>query len=431
MLWFGYNILFVIGFLLLLPRFLWRMQRRGGYRRDFFQRLGFYQPAVASRLAEGGWIWVHAVSVGEILVALRLVDALRARRPQARFLISTTTSTAHAMGRDRMAPQDQLVYFPLDLPWVTRRVLDLVKPRALILIEAEFWPNLIRAAARRGLPKILVNGRVSESSQRGYRRLKVFTRRIFPLFDALCVQSEADRDRLLELGAPPETLHVMNSAKYEVAGRDAAAEARARDVLERAGFGAGCTLLLGGSTWPGEEQALIEVYQALRKDYPHLRLVLAPRHVERILEVLDLLHAAGLSFCRRSLVGSSRKGEAEVFVLDTTGELSRFYPHADVIFVGKSLASHGGQNVIEPAVCAKAIVVGPHMENFPVVSEDFRLARAMVQVNDTAGLLDAVRALLADPTERTAMGERAERLVREKSGAIGATVKLLEGLLGE
>ena len=426
MLWWFYNALFVVGFLLLLPRFLWRMQRRGGYRRDFMQRLGSYKPEARARLTEGGWVWIHAVSVGEIMVALKLVETLRARHPSLKFLISTTTSTAHAIGRERLGPADALIYFPLDLPWIIRRVLDQIRPSALILIEAEFWPNLLREAARRGIPKILVNGRISENSQRGYRKLRIFTREIFPLFEALCVQSEADRARLIELGARPETLHVMHSAKYETAERDPEAETRAGTLLEQAGFGGNRPMLLGGSTWPGEEQALLDAYRGLREGFPDLRLVMAPRHVERTLAVLDEIHAAGFSFVRRSQISGPVERQVDVFVLDTTGELSAFYAHASVIFVGKSLCSHGGQNIIEPAVCGKAIVVGPHMENFPVVMQDFLAAKALRQVKNSGELVAAVRDLLSNPETGAAIGERAARLVQEKSGAIGATADLLE-----
>ncbi len=426
MLWWVYNALFLVGFLLLLPRFLWRMQRRGGYRRNFMQRLGRYKPDIEARLAEGGWVWIHAVSVGEMMVALKLLETLRTRQPEAKYLVSTTTSTAHAIGAERLDPADALIYFPLDLPWIVHRVLNIVRPRAILLIEAEFWPNLLREAARRGIPKILVNGRISEKSQRGYRKLRIFTREIFPLFEALCVQSEADRDRLLELGALPQTLHVMHSAKYETAERNPAAEAQARVLLDQAGFGADRPLLLGGSTWAGEEEALLAAYRALRKEFPELRLVLAPRHVERTLAVLDEIHAAGLSFVRRSQLAPPLQAAPDVFVLDTTGELTSFYPHATVIFVGKSLCSHGGQNIIEPAVCGKPVVVGPHMENFPVVMQDFLAAEAVRQIESPDALIETVRDLLAHPETCATIGERAARLVSERSGAIRATVDLLE-----
>lgn len=434
MVWILYNILFFFGFVLMLPKFLWRMKRRGGYRKDFLQRIGIFRPEVREVLRDGGRIWVHAVSVGELFVALKLMETLRERRPGARFVLSTTTSTGHAIGLEKIEDPDVLIYFPVDSPWVIHRVLNLVRPQALLLIEGEFWPNLIRQAHRRGIPKVLVNGRISERSFAGYRRLTIFTRRIFPLFDALCVQSDADRRRLVELGAPSEIVHVLSSAKYEVAERDAAREAKVSEVLERAGFGNGRLLLLGGSTWPGEERILLNEFKQLRREFPDLSLVLAPRHVERTPEVLTEIDEQGLSVIRRSAMPERAvpaDAGADVFLIDTTGELTSFYSSATVIFIGKSLTSHGGQNLIEPAVCGKPIVVGPYMENFPVVIEDFKGAKAVWQVGGREELGPALRDLLSNESMRASYGESAAQLVREKAGAIAFTADRIERMLDE
>ena len=428
MLWFLYQFLFTIGFLLMLPKFLLRMRRRGGYGAHFAERLGSYAPDVAARLAETPRIWVHAVSVGEIYVALGLIAEWRRRRPADRFVLSVTTSTGRALAEKNLPKEDVLVYFPVDFPPVVRRAMRAIRPRALILIECELWPNLLRRAARAGVPIALINGRISERSFRGYRKLRVFTRRLLPLAGRLCVQTAADRDRLLELGAPADRLVVTGSAKYEVAQRDADAEAKARAALRALGWPEDAPVLLGGSTWPGEEEALLDLLRELRGAFPALRLVIAPRHAERTESILPLLCARGLSVARRS---RPEPGAAtpDVFLLDTTGELKNFYAAADVIFVGKSLAEHGGQNPIEPALCGRAIVVGPNMENFPAVMADFLQAEALVQVRDADGLERAARALLADPARRVNLGNRAVDLVREKSGALGRTADLLEELI--
>ncbi|MBN1268286.1 MAG: 3-deoxy-D-manno-octulosonic acid transferase [Kiritimatiellae bacterium] len=429
MTWLLYNVLFILGFILLLPRFLYRMIRRGGYGRNFLERFGCYRPEVRARLAEGGRVWIQAVSVGEIFVAFQFVDRLRAQRPGLRFVLSTTTSTGHAIAEKKIGPEDVLVYFPLDTPLVTRRVLGLIRPAALVLVECELWPNLIRLAKRRGVPVALINGRISEHSYRGYRRLRFFTSRLLPLADLFCVQSRKDEERLAALGAPRDRLKVMGSAKYEVAQPDPAGEARAREVLARVGFADGRLVLLGGSTWAGEEGALLDTYQALRAEFPDLALVLVPRHAERAGEVVREIEGRGLTLVRRSRLEDARGARPDVLLIDTTGELKDLYACATVIFVGKSLTQHGGQNVIEPALHAKPIIVGPNMQNFPVVSEDFLLADALVQVGDAAGLTAAVREFLADPARRAAYGERAARLVREKAGAVEATVDLIVPLI--
>jgi 3-deoxy-D-manno-octulosonic-acid transferase len=412
----------------MVPRFLWRMKRRGGYGRDFANRFGHYRPDVAARLDEGGRIWIHAVSVGELYVGMKFAEALRRRRPDVRFVMSTTTSTAYAIGREQVADPDVLVYFPLDFPLVMRRVLARIRPAALILVEGELWPNLVRQAADRGIPVFLVNGRVSAHSFRGYQKLRFFTRRLFPRFDALCVQSNADRDRLIALGAPDESVHVMNSAKYEVAESNPQAEEGAARILRSAGINGEQRILMGGSTWAGEEGILLDHYQELRKEFPGVTLVLVPRHVERTAEVLEEVRRRKLSVRLRSEI-EERNGVAEprdVFLIDTTGELKNFYRHADVIFVGKSLCAKGGQNIIEPALHGKPVVVGPHMSNFPVVMEDFRDAGAICQVGSAGELKVALRELLSDPEQCAQMGRNAAQLVREKAGAVEQTVALME-----
>ena len=424
MIWILYNILFAVGFVLLLPKFLWRIHRRGGYKSDFMQRFGIYRPEIKQRLREGDAVWVHAVSVGEIFVALQFVNSLRGTYPSARFILSTTTSTGYAIGKEKILDPDVLIYFPFDFPPVTRRVLSLTRPKALILVEAEFWPNLLRIAAMRDVPVFLINGRLSDKSFRGYRRLTAFTRRIFPLFRALCVQSDADRNRFMQLGAPSSRLYVLNSAKYEISGPSKQAIQRARDVLDRVGFGQDRVILLGGSTWPGEEEILLQIYRELRQCHKTLALVLAPRHVERTPDVLAQIQQQGLTVQRRSAIDDSRNS-ADVFLLDTTGELASFYACASIIFVGKSLTAEGGQNVIEPAVCQRAIVVGPNMQNFPVVLEDFKQAHALHQVQDRAELADVIARLLVDRAERRELGQRAGELVRSKAGGIVASVDLV------
>lgn len=430
MIWLLYNILFAVGFILLLPRFIYRMCRRGGYAKHIWQRAGIYRGETLEKLQQGGRIWLQAVSVGELFIAFRFIEELRARRPGLRFVISTNTSTGHRLAGERMAAEDVLLYFPVDLPFVMKRVLRIIRPAALILIECELWPNLIRLARRRGIPVLLVNGRISDHSYRGYRSLRLFTRRLLRLPDLLCVQTEGDREKLAYLGALPERIKVVGSAKYEVAQRDPEAEARARAVLANAGIRDGQAVLLGGSTWPGEEAGLLDIYRELRGRHRDLVLALAPRHAERTPEVLRQVEARGLSALRRSRVDDGPAAQPpEVFIIDTTGELKNFYPFATVIFIGKSLTRHGGQNIIEPALCGKSIVVGPNMENFPVVIDDFRRAEAVVQVADAAGLKAAVADLLDHPEKRAGYEERAARLVRAKAGAVRQTVDLIEPLL--
>jgi 3-deoxy-D-manno-octulosonic-acid transferase len=421
MLWVLYQILFAVGFTLMLPYFFFRMGRRGGYGPGFGERFARYAPAVTEKLAVGPRIWVHAVSVGEVHVALGFIREWRTRRPGTRFVVSVNTPTGRGVAAKRLSPEDVLVYFPLDAPAIVRRALKTLRPSALVLCEGELWPNLIRACARRGIPVASINGRVSDRSFRGYRRVRVFTRRVLPLFSRFCAQSAEDARRLVELGAPSDRIVVVGSAKYEATVANPAAADRARDFLRAAGFPADATVLVGGSTWAGEEAALLEICRNLRPKFPSLRLVLVPRHAERAPEVVRELEARGVPYVRRS-GGPAPSAPPEVALIDTTGELMGFYGAADLVFVGKSLTRHGGQNPIEPALWSRPTLVGPNMENFRPVVADFLETGALRQVPDTVGLATALRELLSDPARRADLGARAGAVVRAKSGALQRTV---------
>lgn len=428
MVWIVYNILFAIGFVLMLPHFIYRMIRRGGYARNFIQRLGFYSRSIRSKLSANRHIWIQAVSVGEIFVAFRFMEEIRRRNPSAHFVLSTNTSTGYSIARKKISDSDILIYFPVDFPGVMRRILKRINPVALILVECELWPNLIRLAKKKSTPVVLVNGRISDHSYRGYRKVRIFTRRILAMVDMLYVQSRADADRLISLGAPEQNVQVMGSAKYEVVGKDRAGEEKAAVILSAAGIDANAPILLGGSTWPGEERALLSTFKILRAEFKNLQLVLAPRHAERAGEVMAEIEAAGCRAVQRSklnLAAARTWGPDDVLLVDSTGELKNFYPYATVIFIGKSLTQHGGQNPIEPAVYGKPIIVGPNMENFPVVMDDFKEAAALIQVENESRLNEAVRALLAGPGLREEYGSKAAALVETKSGALAATVDLL------
>jgi 3-deoxy-D-manno-octulosonic-acid transferase len=426
MIWLMYNMLFPLGLLILLPKFLFRMCRRGGYAPDFPQRLGLYKAPVAARLAAGNRIWIQAVSVGEIFVALKLIRHIRERDPAALFVLSTNTSTGYAIGHQQIDDRDVLIYFPLDFPPIMRRVLGLLKPRAMLLIENEMWPNMIRQARRRGIPVALINGRISAHSYRGYQRLALFTRRLLPLIDLFCTQSQGDAERLVALGAPSDRVHVMGSAKYDVVEADPAGEAAARQVLARAGVPDDAIILLGGSTWEGEEAALLRIFTTLRRKHPRLFLLLAPRHVERREQIARLLDESGCRWLRRSSVAEHPpESPTNVLFLDTTGELKNFYAQADIIFVGKSLTRHGGQNPIEPAFHGKPVLIGPNMENFSDVVSELLQAKAIEQVQNETGLEAAIDRLAGDEGMRAEQGRRAAEAVRGRAGTIDATVLLL------
>jgi 3-deoxy-D-manno-octulosonic-acid transferase len=428
--WWLYNLLFGIGFLLVLPRFLYRMWRRGGYRAGFGQRLAAYAPEILVQLAAAPAerYWIHAVSVGEMNIAFRFLAELRSRRPAAFFVITTNTSTAHALAAKRLPAGVLLLYFPVDFSPVMRKVLACIQPAAIFLMEGEIWPNLVRLASARGVRLMVVNGRVSASSHRGYHRFRWFFAPVLRRLDLLLMQTEQDAARMISLGARPESVKIMGSAKYDVAAPSDGQAAQAGAVLQQAGLPADEPVLLGGSTWPGEERCLAVMMQKLRAEGFKLRLVLVPRHAERRAEVEAEVRAAGLSMVRRSeLVDhAAARQNIDVLLVDTTGELLNMYAVADMIFVGKSLSRHGGQNMIEPAVTGKAVVVGPNTENFQDVVADLVRDEAIVQVDSAAVLADVVRGWLRDPEARIRLGARARTTVLQRQGVMRRSVDEVE-----
>ncbi len=434
--WILYNALFAVAYLAMMPKFLLRMKKRGGYRAHFAERFGRYDPETARRLAEKPRVWVHAVSVGEANLAGQVLRELRRRDPAASFVLSTTSSTGRAVCEKLVGPDDVCVYLPLDFPPCVRRALRAANVRAMVLAESELWPNLLRALHRRGVPLLLVNGRVSDRSAPGYRRLRFFFGPVLRLFDALLVQSELDRDRLLAAGAPADRIRVTGSIKFDVAPPAPGKLDRARATLACAGVAPGKdVVLLGGSTWPGEELALARAWRDALPACPDARLVLVPRHFERAAEVAAELEAAGFRVLRRSQAAAdhqtTRPPDREtVLLVDTTGELFALYATADLVFVGKTLdPNEGGQNMIEPASLGRATLVGPHTENFKPVMEVFRAKGAVLEVPDAAALSPEIARLLSDASARAALGARAAAAVEGSRGALARSCDAIEATL--
>lgn len=424
MIWLIYNLIFPLVFLCMLPFFLMRMCRRGGYRDGFEQRFGIYSPEVKAKLAAHHYTWVHSVSVGEILVAFSFMEEYRKAHPNMRFVLTTNTSTAHKMATERLDDRDLLLYFPIDLPVIIARVLKMINPLKLVLVECELWPNLLRMADKRGVPLCLINGRMSDHSFKGYKRIGFLTRPVMELFRTVCVQGEKDAARYRELGVRPAKLHQLGSVKFDVAKVPAGAQEKGRAVLRQLGVADDALIMVGGSTWPGEEALLIDAYKSLREKHANLFLILVPRHFERAPELLPLFAEKGVGCVRRSRLNGGAVQTPDLLFVDTTGEIMNFYANADIVFVGKSFEpNHGGQNPIEPAACGKAVLVGPNMENFPSVMDDMRRADALIQLSSPDELLPELARLLDDPVTRAALGRQAESLVLNKRGVMQETVR--------
>lgn len=380
-------------------------------------------------------VWFHAVSVGEVLQLRPLLRALAESLPGHEFLISTTTSTGHAVAREKF-PEHRVCYFPLDFSWGVNRALARVKPAAIVLVELELWPNFILAARRRGVPLALVNGRIGEQSFRGYQRIRPLMRRLLAAFRVLAVQSADYGERLAELGAPRERIAVTGSIKFDGLEGDRD-NPRTRALRDAFGIRESDRVFIAGSTQAPEEQLALAACRELRKAHPDLRLVLVPRHQERFDEVARLVIEQGFPLLRRTDHRSSTLDpqpstidhQPPVLLLDTLGELGACWGLAEIAFVGGSLTNRGGQNMMEPAAYGAAVLFGPNTHNFRDVVELLRAGKAARVVRDGDELRDAVRESLADPERGRRMGARARALVLAQRGATARTARAVRAAL--
>ncbi len=423
-----YRTFFPLVFLLMLPGFLLRMIRRGGYRAQFGQRFGRYDAAVRQRLAAGGWTWIHAVSVGEMMMALKLARAMQEAQPGIRLLLSTTTSTGYAVARKEKPEGVELIYYPLDLAGIVCRVLSLLRPERLVLVDKELWPNLVSECYRRGVPVSIVNARISPRSERRIRKARRWVAPFYGLLERVCLQDATDRSRWEAVGVRPEALRLTGSLKFDQTGAvaDAAALEPMRRVMDAVGA-AGRPVLLGGSTFPGEEALLGRALLALRERWPELFLILVPRHVERTPEAVSALEGLGLRVQLRSEPVREGGARPDVLVVDTTGELARWYAMATVCFIGKSMGPEwkGGQNPAEPLFAGKPVVFGPEMQNFEPLVTQLLAAEGAVKVAGEAALCAAVERLLTEADLR----ERQVRAGREVlAGHCGATGRIISAV---
>ncbi len=431
---FLYRSLFPVAFALMLPGFIARMLRRGNYRHKFGQRFGIFSARARERLEPGGWTWIHAVSVGEMMMALKLARTLQTARPGLRVLLSTTTSTGFAVAREQKGEGMELIYYPLDLSAIVRRVLRVVRPERVVLVDKELWPNLVAECYLRGIPVSIVNARLSPRSERRFLKWRRWVGPFFGMLEPVCVQEPEDVERWHSLGVRREALHCTGSLKFDftVPGDSRAPEFRA--LLAPLGVISGngddgrkTPILLAGSTFPGEEAILGRVFQKLRERIPDLFLILVPRHVERTPEVEETLRQLGLSYRLRSELTETALGaqRPDCLIVNTTGELRDWYAVATVCFVGKSLTSTGGQNPAEPVLAGRPVVFGPHMENFRALVRQFLAAGGALQVQDEASLLRAVEPLLADPACGAALAGKAREVLACHQGANRRTAALL------
>jgi 3-deoxy-D-manno-octulosonic-acid transferase len=423
-----YNILFLLGFVLSSPYYFWRMWRRGNWRNGFGERFANYDTKLKQALTNRQTLWLHAVSVGEVGLCTQLIKALEPRVPNAKVVVSTTTTTGMGELKKRLPTHISKIYYPIDRRSYVARAQAVVHPCAIILVEAEIWPNFIWRAKSQRIPLFLVNARISDRSYRGYKRFGFLFRQLFAAFDGVGAQTEQDAQRLIEIGCRPEVVQVVGSMKFDAARATDHRTLNVPALLWQAGAKPGAPLLVCGSTHDGEEALLGELFLRLRQQIPDLFLVIVPRHFERTREVERDLQSRGVKYILRSDLYDGAKEPAadkHCLVVNTTGELKFFYEHATVVFVGKSLTAEGGQNPIEPCALGKPTVFGPNMQNFADVVSQFLAQDAVVQVGDVKELESVLAQLFTDPARREQLGRNGVAVVQQNLGAIARTTEMI------
>ncbi len=420
---FLYNLVFPLGLVLFMPAYLLKMWRRGNYRENFGQRFGVYAPEVRSRLASGRRTWIHAVSVGEVAIGLKLARSLRELDPAFACVLTTTTTTGYAFATAEAPAWMEVMYQSLDYSPIVRRAFAAIQPKQIVLVEAEVWPNLAAVAHVRGIPLALVNARLSARSERRFRRFRSLVAPTFRCLDLVCVQELSDVARWEALGVRPEVIRHVGSIKYDPA-EVRSDPALPLQVLAKFGIGSTRPVLLGGSTHPGEEEILGRTLLHLRPEFPDLLLIVAPRHVERTAGVRAALEGAGLRVGLRSRADDA-SGALDCLLLDTTGELRDWYAIATMVFMGKSLTTTGGQNPVEPILAGKPVVFGPHMENFVSLARELLQAGGAIEVPDADALVRRTAELLRSPDRRRALVKNAEPVLAHHRGATRRTAELL------
>jgi len=430
------NAIYVLLLAVVSPVLGYRAWRHGKYRQGWTEKL---RGIGERRDASAPCLWLHAVSVGEVLLLQTVIADIRQRRPDVEIWISTTTHTGHAVAREKF-PDCRVLYFPLDFTWSVRAALDRVRPDVVGLVELELWPNFIRAVAARGLPLILINGRLGERSHRGYRRIRFLMSRVLSGFTAFGMQTPEYARRVIDLGALAERVSVTGSVKFDGV-RMSPDPAQLHALRASLGIAPDERVLLAGSTHAPEEQAVLDCYRQLHAEFPDLRLLIAPRHQERFDEVATLIRNAGCPLRRRSQQSATSHGvhprgpnamkavasSPPVILLDTLGELSACWGLADVAFVGGSLSTRGGQNMLEPCAAGAAVIVGPNTWNFRHAVELLTGVGGLATVPNAIELHVTIRRLLTEPLTAERMRTSARRAIESQQGATQLTVDLLLG----
>ncbi len=424
---FLYDILTIFLVIAAIPVFVFRLFREEGFGQRLRQSFGFLPAEELAPVADKQCIWLHAASVGEIVATSPIVKEIRRELPGIPVLISVVTASGYAMAKRIITEADSIIFFPLDLPWLSRRVIARIKPRIFLPVETELWPNFLYAARAHGLPVVMVNGRISDKSVIRYRYLRSILQDMLDTVGRFCMQSMIDAQYIIRLGAAPRRVFVTGNTKFDQTYTDVS-ETDKESLIRELGFADRQPILVAGSTHRGEEELLYAALKRVREVHPQSGLVIAPREILRADELIALAAKAGLRAVRRTGVDKAEAGY-DVVVLDTIGELGKIYSVGEIIFVGGSLVAQGGHNILEPAAHGKPIVVGPNMFNFKDSYALFSSHGACDTVYDGAELGEKLLYILGNDQVRKEMGEKALIIIRENRGAARKSVQHIKHVL--
>lgn len=428
-----YNMLLVMYWASLIPVLIYRLVKEEGFYQRIKQSIGYLPADLKQKIANRQAIWIHAASVGEIVAASPIVRETRRDHPEEILIVSVVTATGFRMAHQIIDSADGILYFPLDLPYFTNRILNIVKPKVIVLVETEIWPNFLRIAAHKHIPVMMMNGRISVRSAKRYRIITFFTRRVLSTIRVFCMQSRIDADYIISIGAAAEKVVVTGNTKYDQTYGIVTAEEK-KKLLREFGFPDNpYPIMIAGSTHKGENGAVYKAFSRVRENFPEARLIIAPRYVYQA----DIIHDEGLrygiSMAKRSDMqkGKLPSGPYDGILLDTIGELGRVYSLGDLIFVGGSLVRVGGHNILEPAAHGKPIVVGPNMFNFVEIFELLSSRGACVMVQNETEFIATCLDILTDRLRADRMKASCLSVVRENQGATARNLQELQRLLSD
>lgn len=425
-----YNICLVGYWILQIPLLAYRLVFEDGFYDRLKQSAGVMPTPTLEKIAYHNAIWVHAASVGEVVAASPIVRELKHQYPEEMVVVSVVTATGHKMAQRIIPEADGHIFFPFDLPVITERIVEIVNPKAIILIETELWPNFLRLAWQKKIPVMMMNGRISDRSMRRYSLIRRYTGKMLKQIRCFCMQSAFDAKHIIAMGADPDRVMITGNTKYDQTYATVSEEEREALQKEFRFDGTG-PVIVAGSTHSGEEEILMRTFKKLLATYPDARILLAVREITRAASVKAHILAHGFSVIRRSEMGtSSDNGKShQVVILDTIGELGRLYSLADVVFVGGSFVKVGGHNILEPAAHGKPVLVGPYMFNFKEIFELLSKRGVCIMAKNEEDFQNQLSTLLADPQRMKEMGKQALAVVRENQGATRRNIECFEKLI--